>query len=257
MIGEAQKTYTAILPCGGKGTRLAEMTGDLPKSLFAIGGQPLIAYSTAFLTTNLVEEVIFAVHDRAEQLRAWANEAELPTTYKFSEQTEPGVLGAIAAAMLHAETDAVVACNTDEMRLGLELEDVIAFHERSGLLATMVATTSTHLSRHRLLDVNPDGLVTGTELKPATYSDKPEQSGTVNAGLLVIEKDAMDLFDPERSNDWSGIIDPICEAGQLGAYVDETVVYFNVGTPEEYREAEDFMIGLLHYLESQLDRNSG
>jgi hypothetical protein len=52
---------------------------------------------------------------------------------------------------------------------------------------------------------------------------------------------AMDYFDAEHSRDWGGIIDPLCEAGQLSAFIDPDIQYFNVGTPNEFQDAEFFL----------------
>jgi NDP-sugar pyrophosphorylase family protein len=80
-----------------------------------------------------------------------------------------------------------------------------------------------------------------TELKPERYKGQPDQVGLVNTGFLIIEKPAMEYFDPEHSRDWGGIIDPLCEAGQLSAFVDPDIQYFNVGTPSEFHDAEFFL----------------
>lgn len=109
------------------------------------------------------------------------------------------------------------------------------------MLATMVATRANRLHRHRLLHIGDDGRVVNTQLKPQEYKDKPEEVGLVNVGFVVLERDALGYADPDHSTDWSGLIDPLCDDGKLGAYVDPGIAYFNVGTPEEYYEAGNYL----------------
>jgi NDP-sugar pyrophosphorylase family protein len=236
------KEYGGILLCGGRGKRLESINGSgIPKSLFKVADQELIRYSIDALPSRLVGRLVFAVGYRAEDIKTWTNEINLPHKISFSEQTKPGVLGAIAAGAQHIREDSMVACNTDEIRVGLSLANILSFHERQGTLATMATTYSDRLSRHRLIESRPDGIITRTELKPEKYEAQPGQIGLVNTGFLVIEKQAMDYFDAGHSNDWSGIIDPLCEAGQLSAFVNPDIRYFNVGTPKEFQEAEGFL----------------
>ncbi|HZE87489.1 MAG TPA: NDP-sugar synthase [Methylomirabilota bacterium] len=242
-MAEIFREYGGVLPCGGKGTRLAPLSADvLPKSLFPVGGKELIAYSTAVMKPELVNRLVFAVDYKADQVRDWVEAKGFPHPVSFSEQTEPGVLGAIVSAANHVPEDSMVACNTDEVRMGLDLADVLAFHEQSGTLATMVTTRSNRLSRHRLVQVREgDNRVLSTRLKPEEYRSDPERVGLINTGFLVIDKEAMVQFDAGYSRDWGGIIDTLTEAGQLSAYINPEIQYFNVGTPEEYREVDVFL----------------
>lgn len=242
-MAEILREYGGVLPCGGKGTRLAPLTADvLPKSLFTVGDKALMAYSTDVMKPELVNRLVFAVDYKADQVRDWVGAQGLPHPVSFSEQTEPGVLGAIVSASAHVPEDSMVACNTDEVRLGLDLADVLAFHEQSGTLATMVTTHSNRLFRHRLIDAREgDNRILSTRLKPEEYRSDPESVGLVNTGFLVIDKEAMDQFDASYSRDWGGIIDPLTEAGQLSAYINPEIRYFNVGTPEEYQEVDVFL----------------
>ena len=179
---------------------------------------------------------------KAEQIIEWAKGMYFPQDVVFSYQSMPGQVEAIKSAATHVLNDEMIACNTDELREGIDIEKILWFHQRAGTLATMVASYSDQLYRHRLLEVRErDGKVMSTRLKPEEYINRPEALGLVNTGLLVMDKRALELADTNHSREWSGIIDPLCDNGQLSAYVDSNIAYFNVGTPEEYYEASDFL----------------
>lgn len=238
-----ERDYGGILPCGGRGKRFIELSGDVvPKSLFKVGGKELIKYSIEALSPEIVTRLVFAVDYKADEIKKWVHEAQLPHVVHFSEQTEPGVLGSIVAGADYIQEESMVACNTDEVRLGLSLINVIRFHEARRTLATMVATYTNHLYRHRVVEAREnDHIVVETRLKPQEYKNHPERIGLVNTGFLIIEKQALRYFDPGYSRDWGGIIDPLCDAGQLSVYIDPEIHYFNIGTLEEYQEAEEYL----------------
>lgn len=59
---ELQHESGAILLSGGRGTRLREVTQNaIPKSLFEVGGKPLIDYSIESLPPDQFNPLIFAV----------------------------------------------------------------------------------------------------------------------------------------------------------------------------------------------------
>ena len=233
----------AILLCGGKGMRLRPLTDDaVPKSLFVVNDRELIRYSLDLMNPSIVSSLIFAIDYNAEQMKAWVEQLALTDfIIRFSGQPEPGVLGAIMSALNHTLEEIVVSCNTDEIRTCFELADLLGFHEKSGKLATVVGTYSNNLSRHRLLiPREKDNLVTKTRLKPEEYKYNPEKIGLVNTGFFVLNQRAFELADIGYNRDWGGLIDPLTDAGQLQAYIVDTGTYFNVGTPEEYREVEEY-----------------
>lgn len=241
LISSKAADYEAILLCGGKGERLTEVTGDQPKSLLNVGGRELIRYTVDSLDSRLIEHLVFAIDYKGEQIMDWVGDTELPHVISFSRQSEPGILTAITDASEHIEGEGMVACNTDEIRDGFRLAEAIRFHQSRDTLATMVVARADHLHRHRLISVRPDGLISRTELKPEAYSDKPEVAGLVNTGLLLLDGGAFDYFDRQHDPGWSGIIDPLCDAGELSAFINEEIRYFNVGTMDEYVKARNYL----------------
>lgn len=240
-MSEQLRPYEAILPCGGRGTRLAPEIGALIKPLLKVGGQELIRYSLDNLRSSAIKKLIFAVDYGAGQMKGWLAAAELDRAFAVSTQTLPGVLGAIKGGLTELSADAFTACNTDEVRSGFSLEAALASHEKCGLMATMIVGHSTRLHRHRVVEIDPIGRITKTTLKPEQFTRRPEEAGLVNTGFLILERGAEDYFDFEHSSDWSGLIDPLCDAGQINAYVSPALRYFNVGTPPELEEAAAFL----------------
>ena len=239
---QAIEKYGAILPCGGKGERLAEVTeSKIPKPLVIVGEKELIRYSIDLLVPELVSQLVLAVNHGSDQIRRWAEEVTLPQEIKFSEQDQPGILAAVSSGFRLVEEESAVACNTDEVREGLDLLDIARFHSLHDRPVTMVVARADHLYRHRVVEIGANNLIKSTRLKPEEYRSKPGATGLVNTGFLIIDKNAQDFFDSSHSIDWSGIIDPLCDAGKINAYVDESIQFFNVGTVNEYTETLSFL----------------
>lgn len=231
-----------ILLCGGKGTRLHEVTGDtIPKSLHKVEGRELLDYTLETLDFEHIDKIIFAVDHHAEAIREWVESREIPCRVVFSEQSSPGVLGAVDSALEHVETKLFIVCNTDEIRLGLSFGDLFATHSAEPrLMACMAATNTDHLYRHRALQIDQTGKVTSSELKGAAYVQDPNQNGPVNVGFILFEREAALHFSAEHGRDWGAIIDPLIHKGLMKAAV-MGIDYFNVGTKDELAAAEAYL----------------
>ncbi|TAK04865.1 hypothetical protein EPO33_02610 [Patescibacteria group bacterium] len=65
------RPFTGVILAAGMGTRLGEMTRDIPKPLLAVNGKPLIAYGTDWMRAAGAERVVVVGGYRIEQLRAF------------------------------------------------------------------------------------------------------------------------------------------------------------------------------------------
>lgn len=233
------KKIDVILLSGGKGTRFREVTHDkIPKPLYKVNDLELIKYSIHSLDFSLVNNLIFAVDHHADMVQEWAEEQNFPVNVVFSYQREPGVFGAVDAALRYVETDYFLVSNTDEIREGLMLEELLAEHMQSNSLATMALAPVDHLYRHRVIGLNEEGLVVESDLRNDAYRKRPSLKLPVNAGYVIFDSKAAELFDSKKyTPDWSAIVDPLIDRGLVRGVNYPEVVYFNVGTPVELYDA--------------------
>ncbi len=232
---ESKANYTGILLCGGKGTRLAQVRGEIPKPLFKIADKELIRYSIEQMDPSVVEELVFATDYRAEEIESWANSARIPYDFRFSRQTSPGIPSAVQDALLQIQNDRIIICNTDEIRINFNMLGAVQFHEAHGSPATVVVTYGTNLHRHTLLEIDENRRVTNTIPNPNVPKD---QHGLIDTSFFIMNRDAVTSFDFQETTSYSGITRPLALTGQLRAYIEQNMVYLNINTGEEVEEAK-------------------
>ena len=59
-----------IILAGGKGTRIRERSGDLPKALIPVLGKPFIFYQLAWLARQAVTKVVLSLGYRGNMIKA-------------------------------------------------------------------------------------------------------------------------------------------------------------------------------------------
>jgi MurNAc alpha-1-phosphate uridylyltransferase len=91
----------AIL-CGGKGTRIARLAGDLPKALIPVGGVPFLAHQLRWLRDAGATDVVLLTGYRGERIRDYAGDGSawgLRIAYSDDGDAPRGTAGAVASAL--------------------------------------------------------------------------------------------------------------------------------------------------------------
>lgn len=229
------RKITAAILAGGKGSRFQDLTGGITqKVLYPVLDKPLIHYSIDLFDAESVGRVVFCLGHLASEVRSWGEDLNVPFGLDFMEQERSGVAVVIGQVFRSYAEPEMAVCNGDEIRVGLDLKAALEFHRSHDLLGTMVATYANNLSRHRLLHIDPCSILEGSSLHPPEFVTEPNEIGLINTGLLILKSEAVELFEGDG---WSGVIDPLSSAGKLAVHVQPGISYFNVGTPDEYREA--------------------
>lgn len=233
----------AIVLAGGKGTRLHN-DNETQKVLRKVGGKPLIQHTTDLLDPRFVRRIVFNVGHKAKKVQEWVEKQHLPHPIAFSRQAEWSIYDAVMRAIPLTQEETLIVCNADEVRLGLNIREVLEFHRQKDTLCTMVATHRNHLYRHRVLTVRTEDLILlSSEYNPERFRETPELGGLVNVGFTVFRREAMTYFKEDTSRGWNAIINPLCDARMISVFIPDGLNHFNVNTPEELADAIKFFNG--------------
>lgn len=223
----------AIL-CGGKGTRIAAVAGDLPKALVPVAGAPFLAHQLRWLRDAGATDVTLLTGYGAELIRAFAGDGSaygLRVSYHADGPAPRGTAGAIKSA-LPLLGDAFLTVYGD----ALSLTDLNAV---GAALTELYDGVMTVFPNHdRWLPSNArvtEGLVAAYDKKAAAGSMTHVDYG-VNAfrarAFAGIPDDAfVDLAEVHRD---------MIDRGTLRAFpVSER--WYEIGSPEGLRETEEFI----------------
>ena len=184
-----------VILAGGKGTRLKDRLGDLPKPMIPIAGKPLLQHQIELARAHGFTEVLLFVHHRADLIQAYfADGKRVGLQIRYVVEKEPlGTAGATLAGWDQlAPRFAVMYGDT---MVNVDLTRFWAAHESAGVDATLFLHPNNHPFDSDLVETNAENWVMAFHNRPHP-SDKFFQN-LVNAGLYVLEKRALE---PWRSN---------------------------------------------------------
>jgi mannose-1-phosphate guanylyltransferase len=149
----------ALILAAGFGTRLGTLSDERPKPLLPVCNVALIRYAAALLRGHGVDEIAVNLHHHGEQIRA-----ELGDGFHYSE--EPEILGTgggivrLADWLTRGGRDSFLVVN-GKIVTDIDLSSLLARHQRSGAVATMVVREVPDAQKWGAIDVDERGRVTG------------------------------------------------------------------------------------------------
>jgi len=157
----------AMVLAAGRGTRLAPLTDTTPKPLVPVAGRPLLEYILEFLRAGGIADVVVNLHHLGERITDHLGDgARFGLRVRYSwEQNILDTGGGIKHAAPLLAGEPFVVMNGDSL-LELRLEDVIARHEATRALATMVVRADPS-GRYPAVELDADDRVRRVAGRPA------------------------------------------------------------------------------------------
>jgi mannose-1-phosphate guanylyltransferase len=151
---------------------------------------PFLAHQLAHLKSHGVTSVTFACGFLPQPIIAhFGDGSKFGLDLQYVVEPEPlGTGGAIGFAARTVDASRVLVCNGDVLT-GMNIGELLSFHEKSGATATIALTPVEDPSRYGLVRTTSAGAVTEFLEKPS-----PDQIDTnlINAGTYILERAALD-----------------------------------------------------------------
>ena len=230
-----------VVLCGGRGTRLGDLTANVPKPLLPVGKYPFLLRLLLQMEQEGFVRFILAVHYLADHFRNLLSTYEdvVPDVRLVVESEPLGTGGALRHAAESVSSSTFVAINGDSW-VTQPLEPVLADHVQSGRTFTVVAVQAANVEggamRKGVWRMGPGGDVTGFA------TEELVSDGWVNAGIYVLDRE-MVLSWPKGHYSLEENLSSLLKGKQAGVFCSAGKL-LDIGTPDCYQRAS-------HILESQ------
>ena len=239
----------AVIMAGGKGTRLAEITKDIPKPMVPIAGKPLLEYQIENLKENGVTRIILIVGHLGDVIREHFGNGErfgLHISY-YMEQTPLGTAGALAK--IKDRLDQTFFLVFGDLFININFDRFLKFHLLKQAEITLFAHPNSHPYDSDIVIADETGRVTGWSYKKDVRTS--DYKNLVNAGMYVVNKTVVDWIDAvqkEKNEDKvdleKQVIIPAIPSTAVFAY-HSTEYVKDIGTPDRLKKVTaDYLHGV-------------
>ena len=218
-----------VILCGGKGERLKNVSGDVPKILMPVGGRPFIDILIESLRPFGFSRFVLCTGYLREKVRA--HFAATDHDVVFSEEAEPlGTGGAVKNARRHIRTSTFLLLNGDSL-CPVDLHSFYDFHLHKGGVLSIVLSQPLSENAYGVVEMDGDSRIVAFREK-----DELRRGSFINAGLYLAERKIFDLM-PEKARFSleTELIPAILPHGCYGFVTDVELI--DIGTPERYVRA--------------------
>ena len=222
----------AVLMAGGKGERLRPLTLTTPKPLLPVGNKAIIDYNVERLISYGVTNINVTVNYLREQIEEHFSK-EI-NGIRISCVREPQFLGTIGSIRFIKEFhhDAILLMNSD-LFTNVNYEDFyMHFLEHNAEMSVATIPYSVNV---------PYGIfeLDGRNIKG--IKEKPSYNYYANAGIYLLKKDVLDFIPQDTFFNATDLIEKLISKGKSVIRFPLTGFWIDIGKPEDYKKAQDFV----------------
>lgn len=239
----------AVIMAGGKGTRLATVTKDIPKPMIPINGKPLLEYQIENLKENGVDNIILIIGHLGSVIRDHFGDGSrfgVRISY-YAEETPLGTAGGLAKIKDLLEDTFFLVFG--DLFININYDRFLEFHQTSNALITLFSHPNSHPYDSDIIITDDKSRVIGWSYKKDVRTE--DYKNLVNAGLYVMQKAVVDEIDKIQTIKGEDKVDlekeliiPLINTCTIYAY-HSTEYVKDIGTPDRLKKVTaDYLHGV-------------
>lgn len=225
MNGPNPRNNTIVIMAGGKGTRLQPHTENCPKPLLPIAGKPILQHIIEKAKAQGFSHFVLAIHHLGSLIEDYfGNGDRFEVSIEYIREEVPlGTAGALS--LLEPKFDIPIIVTNGDLITDISYSEIVDFHEKQKAVATMASRI------HEWQ--NPFGVVNTNEFEIIGYEEKPIIYSQVNAGVYVINPDALGILEKSVAYDMPSVFKMLQEKGERTVAFPVHEQWLDVGRPND------------------------
>ncbi|MEC7817653.1 MAG: nucleotidyltransferase family protein [Pseudomonadota bacterium] len=230
MQAPLRRSSTMVVMAGGKGTRLRPLTENCPKPLLPVSGKPMLEHIVERAKGAGIERFVFSVHYLGHMIEDhFGDGSEWDVSIDYIREESPLGTGGALSLMQDRPVGPFLVTNGDVMT-DIAYGDMIDYHVLHSATATMAVRN--HEMRNEFGVVHTNGLdISGFEEKPVIRSH-------VNAGIYVIDPQALDSLSYGEHCDMPTLFERLRRDGRRTIVFPLHERWLDVGRPDDLALAD-------------------
>lgn len=184
----------AMVLAAGYGTRLGDLTAEVPKPMLEVEGRPILEYIIAHLQRHGFDDIIVNLHYRPEMIESYFDDGSR-WGVRLTYSCEPSLLGTAGgvknvAGFFEDGEDFLIQYGdvlTDD-----DFTAMLAFHRARGALATLMIHQRPH--SNSIVSVADDGRIERFLERPDDEMRRGVASTWVNSGVVIARRELLELI---------------------------------------------------------------
>ncbi len=245
----------AIILAGGRGSRLGDLTKEIPKPMIRIGGKPVLEHQIAFLRNYGIKNIIILTGYLSEAIEEYFKHGSkfgVNISY-FKEKRPLGTTGGLKEIERELTEDFLLLYG--DVMVNMNLKEFISFHKKKRGIGTLTIHPNDHPYDSDLVEIDKDQKIVAFHPKP--HQENKYYRNLVNACFYVMSPEILKYIKKGVRADFGKEVFPkIIQKENFYGY--NTAEYLkDIGTPERLKEVrEDYKNGKIERLNKENKRGA-
>jgi NDP-sugar pyrophosphorylase family protein len=223
-----QNEADVLILCGGLGTRLGDLSGDLPKPMVMIGDKPFLQLLVEQVLEQKFKRILLCAGHKGNRVRDYFQ--DFPGIDFSLEPAPLGTAGALKFAAPRVRSADMLILNGDSY-CPLDFHGLLAYHREKEAVVSMAVVPAAGRRDAGFMSVSAEGEISEfREKEPAAG-----QTVFMNAGVYAAKREILDMIPPVKPCSLERDFFPRLAPSQFKAYITEAPVY-DIGTPRRLEE---------------------
>lgn len=196
----------AVILAGGRGTRLGQITKQIPKPMVYIGNKPVLQYQIELLKKYKITEIIIKVNYLKNIIKEYFKDGKdfgVKIKY-FEKETDLNTAGIFPFLKKDLKTDFIVLYG--DLFLNINLEKFINYHKKNNSLGTLIVHPNDHPQDSDLIEVNDKNEITKWHAKPHPINNN--YKNIANAAVYILNPKLINYIPKNKPTDFGKNIFP-------------------------------------------------
>lgn len=194
--------------CAGYGTRLGELTADIPKPMLELNGRPMLEFILANLRHSGFDEVMINLHFKPELIRGFFGDGSrwrIRISYT-EERTLLGTAGGVKNVEKYFAGCSEFLVHYGDIVTDQNFRPMVDFHRERNALATLLIHERSRSNSIAVLDAE-NRIVDFLE-RPHDAARRTANSGWVNSGVCICSHEVLSIIPRGKASDFPRDIFP-------------------------------------------------
>lgn len=175
----------AMLLCAGYGTRLGELTREIPKPMLPLNDHPMLAYLIAHLKRQGFDEIVINLHFKPELIQNYFGDGSR-FGVKLAYSHEPvllGTAGGVKNVERFLRNEPAFLVQYGDILTDQDFTAMLRFHRERNALVTLLAHQ--RAKSNSVMTLDTERRITSFLERPTEEARQGQTSPWVNSGICV------------------------------------------------------------------------
>jgi len=219
-----------VIMAGGLGSRLGELTKDIPKPMLPVAGRPILERIITGFSELGFRRFVLCLNYKAEVIKDFfGNGSKFDVEIKYThEQKRMGTAGALSLIDFEISENFFVL--NGDVLASIDIEGLLQFHQKQEAMATMCIKHYDYTIPFACVDYDDELSLNG-------ILEKPTYQYPINAGVYVLNRKLIGLIPKDTFFDMPDLFSLAIEKGLTTKAFLLEEYWMDIGRPEDYMKS--------------------